>query len=164
MFNKNNWREPIYENDVKTVIIFGFTAAILGGILTGLIDATLYNVLGLGISFFLLFNSLIIGYSVKKGYERYHILYPVLALGFMIVSIFFSYLSYYVGVAGIEQIGTILSSPTFYLELVILPFKYLRVMIISNNFNAIYFVNLILNIVFFVLAFVAVYRIAKGRN
>ena len=116
MFNKNNWRQPIYKNDVRTVIIFGLTATILGGILTGLIDATLANLFGLGISFSLLLNSLIIGFSVKKGYEEYHILYPVLALGFFVLALIISQLSFYVGIYGIENLGSVLSNPNTYLN------------------------------------------------
>lgn len=163
MFNKNNWRQPIYKNDVKTVIIFGLTAAILGGILTGLIDATLANLLGLGISFSLLLNSLIIGFSIKKGYEEYHILYPVLALGFFVLALIISQLSFYVGIYGIENIGSVLSNPNTYLNILLLPIKYLFVMI-NQGFNVGYLLYLILNILFYILAFIAVYRIAKGNR
>ena len=44
MFNKNNWHEPIYKEDVKQVITNGLIAAILGGILGGALDY-LFNVL-----------------------------------------------------------------------------------------------------------------------
>ena len=161
MFNKNNWRQPIYKNDVRTVIIFGLTAAILGGILTGLIEATLYNVFRLGISFSLLLNSLIVGYSVKKGYEEYHILYPVLALVFYVIALFMSFLSNQIGVVGIQYIGSILSDPNLYLNFLLLPIIILFRMI-KEGFYFVYLLYLILNVVFYVLGFYAVYRIAKG--
>ena len=79
MFNKNNWHEPIYKNDLKNVLLFGITTMILCGIITGLFDALLNQTFGLGVSFSLLLNALAIGFAVKKGYYSYHILYPVLA-------------------------------------------------------------------------------------
>ena len=169
MFNKNNWKETIYKNDVITVIIFGLTATILGGIFAGLVDAAItkfFDSLGInfGITVSLLLCSLFVGFSVKKGYESYHILYPVLALGFMIVALFFSQVAYQVGYEGIQSLGSTLSSGEFYLYVLILPFNYLRLMIILGKFSFVYFIYLIINILFYVLAFIAAYKIAKGRN
>lgn len=167
MFNKNNWRQPIYKKDVIIVIIFGLTAAILGGILTGLIDATLADKFGIGISFSLLLNSLIIGFSVKKGYEEYHILYPVLALGFfvlaLIISQFTFYIELYIILYKVHTWGSLFSDPNTYLNILLLPIKYLFVMI-RDGFTVGYLLYLILNILFYILAFIAVYRIAKGNR
>jgi hypothetical protein len=159
----NEWKREKYKGDLKTVIIFGLTAGILGGILAGLIDATLTNVFGLGISFSLLLCSLFVGFSVRKGYENYHVLYPTLALVFFIVSLFFSQLSYYVGLVGIQQIGTVLSDPNFYINIITVPTKFLFI-ILDDKVKVEYVFYLILNILFFGLSFYAVFRIAKGNR
>lgn len=169
MFNKNNWHEPIYKNDLKNVLLFGITAMILGGIVTGLFDALLFNVFDIGIFFSLLLNALIIGFAVKKAYYSYHILYPVLALGFFFTALFISFLSFYIGAVGISAFGDLITSPRFYLEFLKQPIKYIWIMIeYHSKLDALYFVLYsfysIMNIAFYVLGFISVYRIAKGRN
>lgn len=172
MFNKNNWKEPIYKNDLKMVLIFGITAMILGGIVTGLFDGLLYSTFDLGISFSLLLNSLIIGFSVKKGYYSYHILYPVLALGFFLTALFFSFLAYYVGIFGIQNMGTFLTTPAFYLDFIKQPVRYIIAIIngITGKYSfdvstyIAYSIFAVLNLGFYGLGFYSTFRLAKGRN
>ena len=162
MFKKYNWQQPIFKNDLITVIVFGLTAAILGGALTGLIDALL-NSINIGLTFSLLFNALIVGYAVKKGYSTYHILYPTLSLLFLIIALFCSYVSFYVGIVGINYLGAILSLGSTYYRFILDPIFDLRNSF-GSNFNFLSFLFAILNIAFTCLAFYGVYRISKGNN
>ena len=162
MFKKYNWQQPIFKNDVITVIIFGLTAAILGGILSGLIDALMLSI-NVRASFSLLICALLVGFSVKKAYSSYHILYPTLALLFYLIALFFSFVGKNVGVLGISSIGYIFSQPITYYYFIVGP-----IIGLTNVFKVTFdFLNLlfaILNIVFYVLGFYGVYRIAKGNN
>ena len=162
MFKKYNWQQPIFKNDVITVIIFGLTAAILGGILSGLIDALMLSI-NVRVSFSLLICALLVGFSVKKAYTTYHILYPTLALLFYLIALFFSFVGKNVGVLGISSIGYIFSQPITYYYFIVGP-----IIGLTNVFKVTFdFLNLlfaILNIVFYVLGFYGVYRIAKGNN
>ncbi len=162
MFKKYNWQQPIFKNDVITVIIFGLTAAILGGILSGLIDALMLSI-GVGVTFSLLICALLVGFAAKKAYSSYHILYPTLSLLFYLIALFFSFVGKSVGVLGISQIGTVFRAPITYYYFIVGP-----IIGLTNVFKVTFdFLNLlfaILNIVFYVLGFYGVYRIAKGNN
>ncbi len=163
MFKKYYWQQPLFKHDLITVVVFGIIAMILGGILTGLIDALVLSI-GMRIRFSLLLNSLIVGYTVKKCYANYHILYPVLALVFFLFSLFFTYLGYNFGVLGLnaDAFEIVFTSPSTYYSFIVGP-----IISLINVFKAFDFFNFlfaILNIIFYVLGFYAVYRIAKGNN
>ena len=162
MFKKYNWQQPIFKNDVITVIIFGLTAAILGGILAGLIDGLMLNI-GLRISFGLLIATLIVGIAVKKAYESYHILYPTLALCFLVIALFFSYIARFVAVGGIEMIGYAFSRGETYYYFILYPIFDI-ISLFKNGFDFLRFILCLLNIIFIGLAFYGTYRIAKGNN
>ena len=162
MFKKFNWQQPIYKHDLITVLIFGLSAGILGGIIAGLIDALMLS-LGINISFTLLIITLIIGFSVKKAYESYHILYPTLAIVFLIIALFFSYVAKFVGAGGIGMIGYVLSrGDTYYLFILSPIFGIINNF--RNGFDFLSFLFNLINIIFLGLAFYGTYRIAKGNN
>ncbi len=167
MFKKYNWQQPIFKNDVITVIIFGLTAAILGGILSGLIDALMLSI-NVRVSFSLLICALLVGFSVKKAYTTYHILYPTLALLFYLIALFFSFVGKNVGVLGISSIGYIFSQPITYYYFIVGPFISLyNIFYNLFKFGEFDFLNLLftlLNFAFYGLGFYGVYRIAKGNN
>ena len=162
MFKKYNWQQPIYKNDLRTVLIFGISAMILGGILSGLLEALLYD-LNIRISFSLLLNAVFIGFLVKKAYASYHILYPTLALVFYFFSFFFSDLGRNVGILGLQNLGYIFTSPQTYYYFIIIPFRNLIYMI-NYGFDFVLLLFLLLNIFFYILGFVSVYKLSKGRN
>lgn len=93
MFNKNNWNEPLYKQDVIAVVVNGLVAAILAGILGGAIEY-LFDMLGFSISINLLLIAFLVGLRVRRGYYTYHILYPVLAIVFLLVGLLISHYSY----------------------------------------------------------------------
>ncbi len=161
MFKKYNWQQPIYKNDLITVIIFGLTAAILGGFLSGLIDSFLYKY-GMNISFSLLINSLLIGFAVRRAYANYHVLYPTLSLGFYFIALFFTFVARNVGLIGIQNLGFILTQPESYYLFFTQPF--IVFINVFKAFDFLYFVLAILNIVFIVLGFVSVYKLSKRLN
>ena len=165
MFNKNNWKEPIYKNDVIGVLVNGLIAAILGGILGGSIDYLLNVVWGFPLSFSVLIVMFFIIWRVRKGFYSYHILYPVLSLVFLIIGIFF--VEYTVISIGYMTIGnynihTILITPLFWEQFLMSPIYTLRFGIMYGSAKDIIFG--ILDIIFYIWAFWYVYRMVKGRN
>ena len=162
MFKKYNWQQPIFKNDVISVIIFGLTAAILGGMLSGLVDALILPI-GIRVSFSLLINALIVGFAVKKGYESYHILYPTLTILFYLIALFFTFVAKNIGVLGIGEIGFVFSQPETYYYFIIGPIISL-VNCFTGGFDFLNFLYAILNIGFYGLGFYGAYRIAKGNH
>jgi hypothetical protein len=165
MFNKNNWREPIYKEDVKHVILNGLIAAILGGILGGALDYLFNVVLKFPISFSLIIMVLFIGYRTKKGYYSYHILFPVLAILFLILSIFFCIYSFYAisyMVIGEYRIYLIFAYPSFWLSFITAPISALLFGI--NNSDVGYIIYGVIDLIFYICAFWFVYRMVKGKN
>ena len=88
MFNKNNWLEPIYKQDLIAVIVNGLVSCILGGILAGVLDYLL-SLINFPLSFGLIIIAYLVGLRVKRGYYSYHVLYPTLAIVFFLLGIFF---------------------------------------------------------------------------
>lgn len=165
MFNKNNWREPIYKEDVKQVIKSGLIAAILGGILGGALDYLFNVVLKFPISFSLIIMVLFIGYRTKKGYYSYHILYPALAILFLILSIFFCIYSFYAishMVIGEYRIYFIFTYPSFWLSFITSPISALLFGI--NHSDVGYIIYGVIDLIFYIWAFWFVYRMVKGKN
>ena len=165
MFNKNNWHEPIYKEDVKHVILNGLIAAILGGILGGALDYLFNVVIKFPISFSLVIMVLFIGYRCKKGYYSYHILYPVLAILFLIISIFFCIYSFYAisyMVIGEYRIYLIFAYPSFWLSFITAPISALLFGI--NNSDVGYIIYGVIDLIFYICAFWFLYRMVKGKN
>ena len=165
MFNKNNWHEPIYKEDVKHVILNGLIAAILGGILGGALDYLFNVVIKFPISFSLVIMVLFIGYRCKKGYYSYHILYPVLAILFLIISIFFCLYSFYAisyMVIGEYRIYLIFAYPSFWLSFITAPISALLFGI--NNSDIGYIIYGVIDLIFYICAFWFLYRMVKGKN
>lgn len=174
MFNGENWKKKINKYDLISVLIFGITAAILGGILAGLLDATIWHItaeLGFSISvdFSLLIVALIVGFAVKKGYVKYHVLYSALAIGLFFVGLFFSYIGELVALLAINKaitgpemffryIGMIFSRGDTYYSF------FLPINLLLGGFRVDRFIFFLFDIIFLVLGVVAVYKISIDNN
>lgn len=162
MFKINNWKEPIYKNDLINVIVNGLIAAILGGILAGLLDY-LFDMINLRISFGLIIITYVIGSRMRKGYYSYHILYPVLSILFMILSLFVCDVTYMCMIySSVSIIPIILTDVDFYINFLLSPIYYLYVCF--NSFDILYLILGLLNIVIYIWAFRYCYKLVKGRN
>lgn len=162
MFKKYNWQQPIFKDDVISVVINGILSALLGGILAGLLDYLLGAVIGLPIVIGLFLFCYMIGTRMKKAYSSYHILYPTLSILFMIIGILVSDIAYVVCATRGRGVWTILGSFDFYFNSL---FGYIRnifmyIMSLSILPALIQFLNLGIMIYAFVLCF----KIVKGKN
>lgn len=162
MFKKYNWKQPLYKNDVINVVLNGFIAAILGGILAGMLDFLFGEILNFPISFGLIIICYMVGIRMKRGYYSYHILYPVLSLAFMLLALVFSQLAFMFCV--FPQVSTfgLLLKGSFYLNVILSPVYY--ILICFKNFQILYLILGILNLVIYIFAFRFCYRLVKGRN
>lgn len=162
MFKINNWKEPIYKNDLINVIVNGLIAAILGGILAGLLDY-LFDMINLRISFGLIIITYVIGSRMRKGYYSYHILYPLLSILFMILSLFVCDVTYMCMIySSVSIIPIILTDVDYYINFLLSPIYYLYVCF--NSFDILYLILGLLNIVIYIWAFRYCYKLVKGRN
>lgn len=93
MFKLNNWKQTIYKDDIKAVILKGFLIAILGGILAGLVDYLLVVKLDSQFTIGLIIIAYFIVYKLKGAYFNYHILYPVLGVVFFIIGMYVSHIT-----------------------------------------------------------------------
>ena len=165
MFNKNNWREPIYKQDLIGVLVNGFLTAILCGILGAGIDYLLQVRFQIPLSIAELFIMYVIGWRVKKGFYSYHILYPILAIVFLLFAFFinlFAFHSIVYIVSGRYDIYNLLITPSFWFAYLLLPVNTLIGGIAFGD--AIQIVFGIINILFYIFAVWYVYRTVKGRN
>jgi hypothetical protein len=83
----NQFKEPIYKDDLKRVLINAFLSSLLIGILSGALNNLLYTTSG----FSLIIITCLIGYFVavriKSNYFTYHILYPTLSVIFTLLGL-----------------------------------------------------------------------------
>ena len=115
MFKGNNWKEPIYKDDLKNVILNGIVFSILGGVLAGTLDF-LMVLLNLSISFGLIILTYMVGVRIRKSYYTYHILYPVLGILFLTLGLFCSYFTNYFLLLKSVDTFKLLLNPIFYLN------------------------------------------------
>lgn len=158
MFNINNWKEPIYKNDVIGVLINATLATILSGIFVGLLEYLLY-LINFPISFTLIILPFFIGIRIKKGYYSYHILYPTLSLIFLILSLFITRLTLNIIILGFNYGFLSLTSYTFYL-MAIEPLYDIYALI--KGYSNMYYFYLILDLIVYSFAFYYSYRLSSG--
>ena len=161
MFKLNNWKEHIYKDDLIAVLINGLVVAILSGIIAGGLDY-LFSLANIRITFGLLIIAFCIGYRTKKAYYTFHILYPVLALVFMIFGLFISHITINVCILGIVPFFSYFFTPGFFLAFVQTPI--INLIIYFQTFDIKNLLLGILDIVIVIWSFIFCYRLAKGRN
>lgn len=94
---KNQFKEPIYKDDLKYVIINGLISMLLFGLICGFIDVTMsiiFNVNGNSITFAIFLLPYLIGRKIRKSLYNYHILYSILTFVFILISVYFYQLCY----------------------------------------------------------------------
>ncbi len=162
MFKGNNWKEPIYKDDLKNVILNGIVFSILGGVLAGTLDF-LMVLLNLSISFGLIILTYMVGVRIRKSYYTYHILYPVLGILFLTLGLFCSYFTNYFLLLKSVDTFKLLLNPIFYLNFILGPIREI-IASFNNGFNVLYFLIGILNLAITIWAYVFCYKLIKGRN
>ena len=161
MFNKYEWKQTIYKDDLINVIINGIVAAILGGILAGALDY-LFSLLKIIISFGLVILAYLIGYRVKKGYFSFHIIYPVLSILFLTLGLLFSFFMQNLMLFNFNFIALMQQMPSLLYEFFIMPFVY-PILAIKNGDVLNFFIYLI-NVLCYALAYYLCYRISSVKK
>ena len=165
MFNKNNWREPIYKQDLLAVLLNGFFIAILGGILGAGIDYVLQVMFHIPLSISELIIMYLVAWRVKKGFYSYHILYPILAVVFLLFAFWVNLYAFQSIVAiqsGFYRIYLFIGWPSFWMSYLLLPVNTLLLGISGGD--ALGIVMGILNLIFYIFAVWYVYHTVKGKN
>lgn len=165
MFNKNNWREPIYKQDLIGVLLNGFLMAILGGILGAGIDYVIQVVFKIPLSISELIIMYLIAWRVKKGFYSYHILYPILGVVFLLFAFWVNLYAFQSIVAiqsGFYDIYVFITWPSFWISYLLLPVNTLILGI--RILDALGIVMGVLNLIFYIFAVWYVYHTVKGRN
>lgn len=162
MFKINNWKQPLYKNDIINVLLNGFIFSVLGGILAGLLDFLFAEILSFPVSFSLIVICYMLGIRMRRGYCNYHILYPVLSLAFMLLALVFSEFAYMFCIFPEVSTLRLLLKGSFYLNVILNPIHYILLCI--KNFQILYLILGIFNLIFYIFAFLFCYRLVKGRN
>lgn len=158
MFQKSNWKEPIYKSDLRKVLLYGLLTAILVGILGGALDYSL-SLVSFNLSIGLLLLSISIGIMIRRAYFNYHILYPVLSIPFLLVGLLFLHFTFYSFRLGF--LGAI-SQPNVYLWYVEMPVINLINGILGHD--TLLLIYGVLDIIIFAFSFWYCYRLSKGRS
>ena len=164
MFKLNNWKQTIYKDDIKAVIINGLLMAILGGILAGLVDYLLCIKLNSEFAIGLVIIAYLIIYKVKTAYFNYHILYPVLGMVFLLLGMYVAHITellitfkdyeYY--------LEYIFKEPEFHFAFITRYYTDLKCSFEYNKIADIFWS--IFNIIVVVTIFIYCYKGVKGRN
>lgn len=162
MFKMYNWKQPIYKDDLKAVILNGLLFSILGGVLAGTLDY-LMDLLNLAISFGLVILTYMVGMKVKKSFYTYHILYPVLGIVFLTLGLFISYFTSFLMIYRSLDAFKLFLSPYFYLNFILQPVTQI-ITFFRNGYNPLYLIIGLLNLFIIVWAYVYCYKLIKGRD
>lgn len=85
---KNDFKEEIHKEDIKSVIITGLITMFLFSIALGLLNAALIIVFDFSTTLYLFFLGYFLSKRIKDSYHKYHILYPILSVLFLIIGLF----------------------------------------------------------------------------
>ncbi len=91
---KNEFKEEVYKEDLVKVIKNGLPTAILYAVLLGALNYICVYLFKINLPFTLIVLGYVISGAVAKSYYNKHILYPILAVVFLIVALFFFNISY----------------------------------------------------------------------
>ena len=81
----NQFKETIYKDDLKNVLIYCFISAVLFGTLAGALQYFANLTLGLGFGILIYFIAYMIGKELRDRVFTYHILYSVLGVVFFFI-------------------------------------------------------------------------------
>lgn len=154
---KNKLNMPIYRDDLFNTLIQGVISAILIGFLFGMVDGFL-NTLGFPLSVGMVILGFLMGKRVSKCYRNFHIIYPILAIVFVLIAFYFYRIGGYFAISkDIEFAFSLILKKSFYLNM------------ISSFYNGFLNLNIskiifqILYIVFFGVMIYFAYHYAKRK-
>ena len=91
----NQFKEPIYKDDLKRVLIYCSISAVLFGVLAGALQYFANITMGLGFSIVIYMIAYMIGKELRDRVFTYHILYSVLGVIFFILGYLIYNVSFY---------------------------------------------------------------------
>ena len=90
----NQFKQPLYKDDLKSVLIYCFISAVLFGALAGALQYFANITLGLGFGILIYFIAYMIGRELRDRVFTYHILYSVLGVVFFFIGYIIYNISY----------------------------------------------------------------------
>jgi len=143
----NQFREPIYKDDLMPVIRQGIFMAFIAGILMGAVQLLFSVLFSLEFSFLLfIVIAFLISRRVKQTYSRYHILYQIIAVFAFVLAYYLMRVTNLIGVFYIQNLNNIIVE---YWRVILDPN---RVFYFLNPFSNIFFeLEVILQLIFFMI-------------
>ena len=90
----NQFKQPLYKDDLKNVLLYCLINAILFGVLAGALQYFANITIGIGFSILVYFIAYMIGRELRDRVFTYHILYSVLGIAFFFIGYVFYNISY----------------------------------------------------------------------
>ncbi len=87
----NKFKEPIYKDDLKYVLLYGFIAFILVSVICGIIDGIIhciFDINGTSFTIAIFFIPPMIAKRVRRAFFNYHILYSIYVILLSILAIY----------------------------------------------------------------------------
>ncbi len=158
----NQWKYRIDKTDILMTILYGLLGAIFGGFAAGSIYYLLLKInITLTLDLFIL--TLLIPFLIKRGYNKYHILYPHLAILFLILGLIVTSFTYFMFLyGGIEQSFNILKDSYFWLYILERPYAYF--LAFADTKDSFYLLFGIINIVIYLLSFILTYKLSIKKT
>ncbi len=90
----NQFKQPIYKDDLKNVLLYCFINALLFGVLAGALQYFANITIGIGFSILVYLIAYMIGRELRDRVFTYHILYSVLGVVFFFIGYIIYNISY----------------------------------------------------------------------
>ena len=103
----NQFKEPIYKDDLKRVLIYGSISAVLFGVLAGALQYFAVISLGTMFSIAIYLIAYMVGKELRDRVFTYHILYSVLGVLFFFVGCLFYNASFTAFISGDILLGIV---------------------------------------------------------
>ena len=154
----NQFKQPLYKDDLKRVLVYCFFNAVLFGALAGALQFIANITHGLGFSLLIYFIAYMIGRELRDRVFTYHILYSVLGVVFFIIGYLFYNISYMTFVIRDVFISLkLIFSPTGFIGFVF-PFLDIR------TYSGTNILNNILDIFIFIFSIMTIWRMSCYRK
>lgn len=150
----------IDKKDLLRFIGIGFLMALLGGVLSGLVDWLLAYI-NIYISFSLIIIIYFVAQRMRSVYNYYHVIYPILALVLFYFGLIFNDITIQVLNFGLSYFE-VYFSPFIFVSVLINPVVDLIIYLGYGSFMDI--LISIVNLVVYVFAYIYTFKITKGRN
>lgn len=91
----NRFKETIYKDDLRRVLLNGFIQMLLFSILAGALQYFLGEFLSVSFGILVYLFAFMIGMKVRDSFFSYHILFPIISIIYFLIGYFIYYLALY---------------------------------------------------------------------